>query len=352
MMEVGGRDNMSSIIGLGIFKKLGLFVAIMLGLLLCSSMVHAGLTLAPDFTLTTINGSNFTLSGNRGRVILIDFFATWCGYCLSEMAELKTVYNHFGSSAVLISVDSDDSESNAKISGFASNNGIPWIMAGGGSSVYAAYWHLFFPGPDTGIPKLFIIDQNGYMKYDSVGYKPGEASHLINEIDQIMPFIVTLAADGARVVVGRGSSPLIDLTLENRMNSTATINATVYANTITIYTKQLSLPSGDPTTLTFGWDTTGFTYGNYTLSARVAPVSGGTNTTDCNVTGGWAAVTIPGDVDGDFSVGLLDLVVLAKAYGSKPGNTNWNPNADVDGNGEVGLSDLVLLAHHYGQHYP
>jgi len=59
-------------------------------------------------------------------------------------------------------------------------------------------------------------------------------------------------------------------------------------------------------------------------------------------------LTILGDLNGDFKVGLPDLVALANAYGSKPGDPNWNPNADIAGNGIVGLSDLVILAQHYG----
>jgi hypothetical protein len=57
---------------------------------------------------------------------------------------------------------------------------------------------------------------------------------------------------------------------------------------------------------------------------------------------------LPGDVNYDGKVSLADLVALAHAYGSKPGDTNWNPNADIDSNGIVGLSDLVILAQHYG----
>ena len=57
-------------------------------------------------------------------------------------------------------------------------------------------------------------------------------------------------------------------------------------------------------------------------------------------------VTVPGDVDGDFKVGLADLVILAKAYGSKPGDANWNSNADIACNGMVSLTDLVILATH------
>jgi hypothetical protein len=60
-------------------------------------------------------------------------------------------------------------------------------------------------------------------------------------------------------------------------------------------------------------------------------------------------VSILGDINMDGTVNLQDLVLLAKAYGSKPGAPNWNPKADLDGNGAVGLSDLVLLAKNYGK---
>ena len=68
-----------------------------------------------------------------------------------------------------------------------------------------------------------------------------------------------------------------------------------------------------------------------------------------------APVTDPhilGDINGDGKVGLDDLVILASAYGSRPGDAKWNPSADLDGNGVVGLSDLVILTNHYGQHIP
>jgi parallel beta-helix repeat protein len=62
---------------------------------------------------------------------------------------------------------------------------------------------------------------------------------------------------------------------------------------------------------------------------------------------------ILGDVNYDGKVSLQDLVILAKAYGSKPGDPNWNPDADiVPPWGIIGLTDLVALALHYGQHNP
>jgi hypothetical protein len=60
-----------------------------------------------------------------------------------------------------------------------------------------------------------------------------------------------------------------------------------------------------------------------------------------------------GDINADGEVGLADLVMLAHAYGSRPGDLNWNPYADIAAPWNViSLSDLVTVALHYGQHFP
>jgi hypothetical protein len=51
----------------------------------------------------------------------------------------------------------------------------------------------------------------------------------------------------------------------------------------------------------------------------------------------------------DGAVSLSDLVLLAKAYNSSPGNPRWNPAADINGDGLVNLSDLTLLAKNYNK---
>jgi hypothetical protein len=114
----------------------------------------------------------------------------------------------------------------------------------------------------------------------------------------------------------------------------------------------VTLARGSSTTTAPLLNTTGLAYGNYTVSAYACLVSDETNTTNNLFSDGCVVVTIPGDINGDFKVSLADLVILANAYGSKPGDTKWNPNADINGNNIVDLSDLVLMAIHYGQHYP
>jgi PKD repeat protein len=62
---------------------------------------------------------------------------------------------------------------------------------------------------------------------------------------------------------------------------------------------------------------------------------------------------LPGDINADGKVNLTDLVLLAMAYGSRPGDLNWNENADLaQPYGVIGLSDLVTVAAYYGQVFP
>jgi hypothetical protein len=113
------------------------------------------------------------------------------------------------------------------------------------------------------------------------------------------------------------------------------------------------LTSGDSATLTFTWDTTGFAYGNYTLSAYADTLPFEIDIEDNSFTGGTVLVTIPGDITGDFKVNYLDLGrVIGNAYGKTPISLYWNPNADINGNDKINYLDLGILLAHFGQHYP
>lgn len=96
----------------------------------------------------------------------------------------------------------------------------------------------------------------------------------------------------------------------------------------------------------------GVAMAQYTLSAVASAVPDETNMANNNLADGVITVTIPGDANGDFRVSLGDLVLLANAYNSRPGDARWNPNADINGDGIVNLYDLVIMANRYGQNYP
>jgi len=110
-----------------------------------------------------------------------------------------------------------------------------------------------------------------------------------------------------------------------------------------------SLGIGETVTLTFNWNTAGVAFGNYTVTGVVETVSGETDTGDNRLNDVYIFVTLPGDINGDKKVNILDAIQLANAFGSKPGNPNWNPNADINCDNKVNILDCIVLANYFGQ---
>ena len=97
------------------------------------------------------------------------------------------------------------------------------------------------------------------------------------------------------------------------------------------------------------------TGGDFELSGTIGQPDAGPTMTggDFELTGGFWVETVVsqpcvGDIDGDGDTDHSDLGELLSAWGSQPGDPNWNPDADLDGNGEVGHSDLGILLADWG----
>ncbi len=143
----------------------------------------------------------------------------------------------------------------------------------------------------------------------------------------------------------------IVVTVKNYGTFNETFDTAVFANTTDIGTQTAILISGESGKLTFTWNTTGFALGNYTLWAYAEPVSGDTNTDDNTFVDGWVFVAGPGDVNADGEVDIFDLVTVALALGSVPGDDNWNPNSDINNDQLIDIFDLVAIAVNIGQTY-
>jgi len=158
-----------------------------------------------------------------------------------------------------------------------------------------------------------------------------------------------------KTVVGQGFTSLIDLKILNYGIYDETFTVTVYANTITIATQTVTLITRNSKTITFNWDTSGFVKGNYTIWAYAWPLQDETDIFDNNCTGGRIAVTIPGDVDGNFEVDIYDVTAICVCYDSKigpPSDPLYYPNCDLDGNGIIDIYDVTAACITYGQKYP
>jgi len=86
---------------------------------------------APNFTLVDINGEQFSLSDHLGKVVLLDFFATWCGPCISEIEHLKSLYNKYSpDQLVILSISVDPNSDTVQIlQNFAQQYEIAWTVA-------------------------------------------------------------------------------------------------------------------------------------------------------------------------------------------------------------------------------
>ncbi len=113
---------------------------------------------APEFTLRLLDGSTVRSSELAGKVVLVDFWATWCPPCVAEMPELVRVHEAFGArdDFVMIGVSLDTEE--REVREFVQRRGVEWMQAvgeGGGAPAAADAFGV------RGIPALFLIDREG-----------------------------------------------------------------------------------------------------------------------------------------------------------------------------------------------
>jgi hypothetical protein len=148
--------------------------------------------------------------------------------------------------------------------------------------------------------------------------------------------------------VCQGYSSAINVTVTNQGSHAETFNVTAYANATAIATQTVTLASGAFTTITFTWNTAGFAYGNYTISASLMAPDETNSWTIRLYTYGTVKVTIPGDINGDGYVNLKDLGLIT---------SHWlqtvppcPANIDILNVGIINLRDLGAVTSHWHMH--
>ena len=121
---------------------------------------------APDFTLHTMNGPNMRLQEQRGKVVMINFWATWCGPCRQEMPHLDRLYDKYKSSGfVLMGINVDDDTRNA--AAVAAKLGVRFPVLLDTDKQVSRLYDL------STMPSTVIVDRDGKVRYVHRGYLSG-----------------------------------------------------------------------------------------------------------------------------------------------------------------------------------
>ena len=133
---------------------------------------------APDFTLNQLDGPPVTLSQHRGKVVIMEFWATWCGPCRMSTPSLEAIYReHKGKPVSVLLINAgDDPETIRK---WADKRFTAPILLDSEGAVRRQYGI-------SGIPHLFILDRRGRIVYDKSGYGGGLERSLRLIIDQLL----------------------------------------------------------------------------------------------------------------------------------------------------------------------
>lgn len=130
--------------------------------------------MAPDFHLNNLEGKPVSLSELRGKVVLINFWATWCPFCRAERPVLQQIYNDWQSKGlVVLTIDiigSTPSETAANIATFMQNNNYSFpVLLDVNMQVTKSY-------NIKNTPTTFLIDKAGIIREVRVGAYPSQAA--------------------------------------------------------------------------------------------------------------------------------------------------------------------------------
>ena len=138
---------------------------------------------ASEFTVQMIDGKKINLSDLKGKVVLVNYWATWCAPCLMEFAEFpeKILEPFKDKSFILIAISIGETKEKVELKmDKMKKYGVDFNV---GIDQKKEIWDKYATGA---IPKSFLIDQNGIIKYISIGNSDGNVDKLATEIKKLL----------------------------------------------------------------------------------------------------------------------------------------------------------------------
>lgn len=162
------------------FSKAGSLAVLALSLALPASVYGVGVQdSAPDFTLKSLEGSNLRLEEYRGQVVLLNFWASWCGPCRQEMPLLDRLHHRYedtGFAVLGVNVEGEVAPAQEIVD--KTNVTFP-ILIDDGQKVSELY-NL------QAMPSTVVIDRDGVVRYIHLGYKPGDEAKYVEVVKKLI----------------------------------------------------------------------------------------------------------------------------------------------------------------------
>lgn len=121
---------------------------------------------APDFVAKNLKGEDVKLSDFKGKVVLLNFWATWCGACLEEMSSIQKLYSTLGADGVEVLAVSIDRWNEDRIQEYVKNNKLTFPVLLDQEQKVRKKYHVM------GLPTSYLIDGDGKIR----GYASGARS--------------------------------------------------------------------------------------------------------------------------------------------------------------------------------
>ncbi len=134
---------------------------------------------APDFTLKTLNGPNLRLEEYRGQVVLINFWASWCGPCRQEMPILDRLHQRYEDTGFAVwGVNVEGETAPAQKIVDKTNVTFP-VLIDEGQAVSEMY-------DLEAMPSTVVVDRDGVVRYVHRGYKPGDEAKYVEVVKKLI----------------------------------------------------------------------------------------------------------------------------------------------------------------------
>ncbi|HUT73590.1 MAG TPA: TlpA disulfide reductase family protein [Armatimonadota bacterium] len=138
-------------------------------------------TKAAQFKATTIAGKEFDLKGLRGRVVLLDFWATWCPPCRAEAPELEKLWRKYKDRGLVVAGIALNSGGDRDLREFATEHRLTYAIVNDRAGAIAGKYRI------RPIPTTYIVSPEGVVHAVHVGYQPGLEKQLEREIKELLP---------------------------------------------------------------------------------------------------------------------------------------------------------------------